>query len=161
TIATASLRELNRWTLARQLLLDRAGLDAVTAVERLAGMQAQHPASPYVGLWSRLRDFRLPELEADVLASPVVKATLLRGTLPLASARESDLSRVACRVANPYLARAERELEDLGADVDAVRAELLAVLRERPLGRTELLRAAERRLPAGLPPQRAFDALHL
>jgi len=42
----ATRRELNRWTLARQFLLERATLDVTTAVERLAGLQAQYSPSP-------------------------------------------------------------------------------------------------------------------
>ena len=42
---TVSLRQLNRWTLARQMLLEREDLDAVSALERLAEMQAQYSPS--------------------------------------------------------------------------------------------------------------------
>ena len=52
------LRALNRAALHRQLLLDRAPLTALQAVGHLAGLQAQAPLAPYVGLWTRLAGFR-------------------------------------------------------------------------------------------------------
>jgi hypothetical protein len=154
-------RELNRWTLARQLLLERVELDAVTAVERLAGMQAQYAPSPYIGLWSRLRDFRREELEAAAMESRVVKATLMRGTLHLVSGREFDRYRVACRHRNANLARALRLMAELGADAELLRGELLALVRERPYTRTELLRALAHRVPDGVPDWLAFGVVHL
>ena len=57
-----TLRELNRATLARQMLLDREPLPVSEAVERLVGLQAQVPNPPYIGLWTRLRDFRRDDL---------------------------------------------------------------------------------------------------
>ena len=52
-----TLRELNRATLARQMLLERQPLPVVTAIERLAALQAQWAPSPYLALWSRLKKF--------------------------------------------------------------------------------------------------------
>ena len=48
-------RALNRATLARQFLLERADLPVETAVEHLVGLQAQTPHTWYTGLWTRLR----------------------------------------------------------------------------------------------------------
>ena len=81
-------RELNRALLARQLLLKRATLTPVAAIEKLAGLQAQWSPAPYVGLWSRLAAFAIPDLERALLARTVVKATLMRGTLHLVAAKD-------------------------------------------------------------------------
>jgi hypothetical protein len=72
---------INRATLARQMLLERASLSIVDAVEALAGLQAQEPASPYVALWTRLADFEPASLDRAFLDRRVVKATLMRSTL--------------------------------------------------------------------------------
>jgi len=85
---TLTLRELNRATLARQLLLERKRIGVLPAIERLAGLQAQWPPSPYVGLWSRLTGFRRESLERAVLRGQVVKPTVMRGTLHLVTARD-------------------------------------------------------------------------
>ena len=55
-------RALNRATLARQLLLERADLPVVDVVDHLVGMQAQVPLNPYLALWSRLTAFDPAEL---------------------------------------------------------------------------------------------------
>jgi len=157
--ATVTSRQLNRWTLARQLLLERVDLDAVTAIERVACMQAQYSPSPYIGLWSRLRDFRREELEAAVLDSRVIKATLMRGTLHLVSGREFDRYRVACRDENNPLARRLSGLGDVGCDLDAVRDEILAALRERPLNRVEVQRMFRHLVPDHLPDWVAFSTI--
>jgi winged helix DNA-binding protein len=81
-------RELNRATLARQLLLGRAKLTVPRAVERLCAMQAQSAKAPYVGLWSRLEGFRREQLTRAYEQRKVVRATLFRVTIQLVSARD-------------------------------------------------------------------------
>jgi hypothetical protein len=83
-----SLRELNRATLARQLLLERKRVGTLQAIERLAGMQAQWPPAPYVGLWSRVAGFERESLERAILKGDVVKPTVMRGTLHLVTRRD-------------------------------------------------------------------------
>jgi hypothetical protein len=80
--------ELNRATLARQMLLQRHSMSAMDAIDRLAGMQAQWPPSPYIGLWSRLEGFHKSRLERAVLTGAVLKATLMRSTLHLITATD-------------------------------------------------------------------------
>jgi len=76
-----SIAQLNRATLARQLLLERSRLDPVAAAEQIGGLQAQEPASPYLGLWTRLRSFDAADLDAAFRARRMVKASLMRATL--------------------------------------------------------------------------------
>ncbi|MDX6466226.1 MAG: hypothetical protein QOI27_1266, partial [Gaiellaceae bacterium] len=81
-------RELNRATLARQLLLRRKRLTPVAVIEQLAGMQAQWPPAPYVGIWSRTTTFERAKLERALLAGDVVKASTMRNTLHLVTRRD-------------------------------------------------------------------------
>ena len=81
-------RQLNRATLARQLLLERARLDPVAAIEALGGLQAQEPASPYLALWTRLVAFEPDDLSRALHRRELVKATLGRSTLHIVSAAD-------------------------------------------------------------------------
>ncbi len=83
-----TLREINRATLSRQMLLERASLDAIAAIGQLAGMQAQLPVAPYVGLWARLHGFNRASLAQPIEERSVVKATLMRATLHLCTATD-------------------------------------------------------------------------
>jgi hypothetical protein len=81
-----TLRQLNRATLARQHLLERAAMPAYDLIEHLVGLQAQEPKDPYVGLWSRLVDFDAAELESLLLDRRVVRLTVQRGTVHVVTA---------------------------------------------------------------------------
>jgi Winged helix DNA-binding domain len=88
TTRVLTLRELNRATLARQLLLKHKALSTERAIERLAGLQAQMALPPYVGLWTRLPNFRRSDLARLIENRTVVKATLMRATLHLMTAAD-------------------------------------------------------------------------
>lgn len=82
------LRELNRATLARQMLLVRETIPVPAAIERLAGMQAQHASAPFVGLWTRLKDFKREDLATLIESRKIVKSTFIRATLHLVTAED-------------------------------------------------------------------------
>lgn len=81
-------RGLNRATLDRQLLLRRSDLSTVDAVERLVGLQAQNVNAPYLGLWSRLSQFRLDDLADRQHDRQIVRGSTLRGTQHLVRAAD-------------------------------------------------------------------------
>ena len=146
---TLGPRALGRATLARQLLLERAELAPLEAVEHLVGLQAQVPRDPYVALWSRLDRFR-PESLSELLSDrAVVRTTVMRATIHLVSAGDCltlrplmqpvlDAELVRHREFAPPLAGV-----DLGPVLDHAR-ELFA---ERPLSGRELRAALAQRFP--------------
>ncbi|MBP6823123.1 MAG: AlkZ family DNA glycosylase [Acidobacteria bacterium] len=121
-----NLRELNRATLARQMLLERESLPVPAAIERLAGMQAQLASAPFVGLWTRLKNFTREDLAAAIEARTVVKATMMRATLHLSSAEDYLRFRTTLQ---PVLSGAgEAIAKQRGSDFD--RDKLLAQARK-------------------------------
>jgi hypothetical protein len=129
-----TLRQLNRTTLMRQLLLGRRRLSPGGAIERIAGVQAQSSPSPYLALWSRLEGFRRDQLESALRRDAVLKGTLMRATLHLVSA--SDYSLFASAVRDAQTVARTRGVEPPPAAAVERAAELAA---ERPLTRRELL----------------------
>jgi hypothetical protein len=127
-------RALNRALLARQMLLRRRKLGALEAIERLAGMQAQAPNAPYVGLWSRLEGFRHEELAALITGRQAVRIAVMRGTVHLVSAADCLTMRP---LTQPVFDRELRANANWGAglkgmDLDALAAAGRALVEERP-----------------------------
>src|SRR5712692_6943616 len=118
-----TLRELNRATLARQLLLRRTKLGIVAAIERLAALQAQWSPSPYIALWSRLAGFEREALWSPIEKHTVIRARLMRGTLHLVSARDF----YAYAVATQDLQRGAWNRLQVGQGVDPKAVAKLAV----------------------------------
>jgi winged helix DNA-binding protein len=129
---TLTTKELNRATLARQMLLAREKTTALKAIERLAGLQAQLARPPFIGLWSRLAKFRPEDLTRLVHDRKVVRATMMRGTLHIVSARDYLALRPTLQ---PMLSAAmQAVLRDRaqGLDLDALAKAARACLDERP-----------------------------
>jgi hypothetical protein len=83
-----TLRQINRATLARQMLLARERITPLKAIERLVAMQAQWPRPPFLGLFCRVQGFERADLAGLLERRLVVRATSLRGTLHLVTAKD-------------------------------------------------------------------------
>lgn len=79
-------RRLNRATLARQLLLERAPLPAAEGTRRVLALQSQEPVGPYVALAARLEGFAPEDLDAAYADGAVARSTLMRMTIHTVSA---------------------------------------------------------------------------
>jgi len=142
-----SLRELNRAMLARQLLLGRANIGVVPAIERLAALQAQWSPSPYIALWSRLVDFRREKLWSAIERHDVIRARLMRGTLHLVSARDF----YAYAVATQDLQRGAWNRLQIGNGVDPKKVAALAIaFARKPRPKEEVLEHVQARIGGAL-----------
>ena len=111
-----SPRALNRALLARQMLLARATVPVVGAIERLVGLQAQVPRPPFIGLWTRLDRFRRGDLADALRSRAAVRATTMRATIHIMSAADYVALRPALQ---PALSRGmESALRDRTAGLD-------------------------------------------
>lgn len=119
-------RQLNRATLARQMLLGRERTGLLPAIERLGGLQAQLARPPFIGLWSRLEGFRREDLTELLQRREAVRATMMRCTLHLVSARDYLALRPALQ---PVLTRSMTSiLRTRKADIDV--AQVISAARD-------------------------------
>lgn len=155
-----SRRGLNRATLARQYLLERAPVRALDAIEHLGGMQSQAPLAPHVGLWTRLRDFAPDELSELTEQRQVVRLHLMRNTVHLVSARDClDWRALFYPLhAAEYSAHFRGGTEDV--DRDALLAQARRLLEQRPRTRAELGRLLAEGWPDADPSALAYAATH-
>jgi hypothetical protein len=155
-------RAVGRATLARQLLLERAGLPVVVATKRLFGLNAQDPNLPYLALWSRLSPFEIGDLTAAIEDGSLVRSALMRATQHVVSAADFRLVRPLIA---PLLRRAQRNAfgrRTAGVDLDALVAEAGALLADgRVLTRPELGRRLAVRWPGTEPAALGWSVQYL
>ena len=156
-----SLRALNRAALHRQLLLDRAPVTALQAVGHLAGLQAQAPLAPYVGLWTRLAGFRHEELRELMTERAVLRAHLMRNTVHLVDAADYRRFRPLYQ---PVLARhlaGNFGKNLIGVDLAELAGVAADLLGQIALTRVELAARLAPRWPDHDPASLAYAASHL
>jgi hypothetical protein len=146
---TLTLRALNRATLSRQLLLERSSLDAVEAVRRLVGLQAQVPHDPYTALWSRIDRFRPEALADELVARRLARIVVMRATIHLVTAGDALVLRPLVQpVLDAELARHRDFAPALrGVDLEPVLAHARLILGARPLSGPQLRAALAERFP--------------
>ena len=155
-----SQRGLNRATLARQHLLERAPARAIDAIEHLGGMQAQAPLAPYVGLWARLQDFAPDELSALTDQRQVVRLHLMRNTVHLVSARDCLDWRTLFHPLHAAEFSAHFRHGTEGVNRDALLRQAKRLLEEQPRTRGELGKLLAERWPDADPTALAYAATH-
>jgi hypothetical protein len=141
-----TLRQLNRATLARQLLLARERVAPVDAIERLGGLQAQEPKPAFAALWTRLEGFRREQLHDALTERQVVRGTMMRATLHMASAGDYAELRATLQ---PMLTGAMNGILRQRGDVDVDRVLPVArtLLEERPRTFNDLRAELSERFP--------------
>ncbi|MBO3086727.1 winged helix DNA-binding domain-containing protein [Cellulomonas dongxiuzhuiae] len=146
-------RDLNRALLARQHLLEHTSLDVPAVVERLVGLQAQNPWSPFLGLWSRVAGFTTGDLDTALTDRTVLRTAVMRSTVHLVSARDAP---VLSALARPVMAGELRANPRRRAALDVVDLDRLvevaaAYVREEPRVTTALGAHLAREWPAAHP----------
>ena len=146
---TLTLRQINRATLARQMLLGRERVAPLRAIERLVAMQAQWPRPPYLGLWSRVEGFARADLTTLLERRKVVRATFLRGTLHLASTKDFLALRPALQPVLDAGVQAILQARQTRLDLADVIARARAILAKGPRHFEELRALLARNDPKG------------
>jgi Winged helix DNA-binding domain len=122
-------------------------VEAVEAIERLAGMQAQEPRPPFVGLWSRVEGFAREDLVVALGDGSAVRGMLMRATLHTVSAPDFRAFRPAVQpvLSAAYAGVDKRRRE--GVDVDAVLPVARELLEDEPRTFNELRVLLSERFP--------------
>ena len=140
---TLTERDLNRALLARQLLLERSDLSLNKALERIGGLQTQYAPSAYIGLWSRLNDFRKETLTQALEKRRIVQATMMRITIHMATSPDYKLFSAGTRMSRrkAWLAYHRRHAGEL--DMPAVARSVRKHLADGPRRQAELVTLLE------------------
>jgi hypothetical protein len=147
TPSTLSRRALNRATLSRQLLLERGSIRPYDAIHALAGMQAQAPLAPHVGLWTRLDRYSPTTLDELYDARRVLRSNLMRATVHLVT---TDDALIWQALTGPISARSVQSAFGkrlIGIDLDALTSTALDLLSDSELSTADLGRLLTEHFP--------------
>ncbi|GCE08231.1 winged helix DNA-binding domain-containing protein [Dictyobacter aurantiacus] len=149
-------RQLNRALLARQLLLVRSSLSASAAVEQLVGLQAQTSNAPYIGLWTRLQEFQRQDLSDLLQQRQAVRATLMRSTLHIFTAKDyldlrTTLQPALTRALGAFFGQRAK-----GLDIEQLVAAARNYVEEQPRTFTEIRALLTGLVPNGDPEAMAY-----
>ncbi len=140
-------RALNRALLARQGLLDREPVSPTEIVERLAGVQAEQPQYPYLGLWSRIAGFDPAELGEALSDRRVVRVWVMRGTIHLLTAADALAMYPLTRRLHGQSFASNFGKAMAGADPQEVSAAAVALMAAEPRTKRELAELLAERWP--------------
>jgi winged helix DNA-binding protein len=139
--------QLNRATLARQMLLQRVRMTPVDAVRHLVGLQAQSPQSWYLSLWSRLADFD-PIATGQLLEGRrLVRLPLMRSTIHLVTDDDALVLRAFTQSTIDRSLRGVWAQRLEGIDLAQLVTEVRRYVDEAPRTPTELIRHLDTRWP--------------
>jgi Winged helix DNA-binding domain len=142
---TLSTRQINRAVLSRQLLLARVDLDIPTTMHRVGGLQTQYAPSGYIGLWSRLADFKRDALTHALEDRSVVQATLMRMTIHMVAADDFWPICAAIRASRrEFWLRIAKSRHLPEISYEALTDMLREALADGPLPRIDVVAAMER-----------------
>lgn len=144
-----SQRQLNRALVERQLLARRSPLSVEAALEHLVGMQSQVPRDPFIGLWSRLEAFHPDALSTLMLERRAVRASLMRATIHLVTARDALRIRPLMQAVSGqvYATSPPRQPNVAEHELDEILAVGRTLLDEEPRTAKALKALLEDRLP--------------
>ncbi|MET7767642.1 winged helix DNA-binding domain-containing protein [Nocardia sp. NPDC005366] len=147
-----SLRELNRTLLVRQMLAERVDISPFELVRHVVAVQGQEPNWPYVGLWSRLAGFTHEDLASLLRDRKLVRSTMIRRTVHLATAEDFRWLRPTVRPIVDAALRSPYFRDEIdGIDLDELAAAGRALLTGKILSRAEFGKLLGEKFPNRLP----------
>jgi hypothetical protein len=111
------------------------------------GLQAQVPNSPYLGLWTRLEGFRAEDLVRLVVSRRAVRATLMRGTLHLVTARDYKALRPLFQPMLFRMMRGGYRRDLAGANLTRIAEAGRALLESEPRSQAQVAALLKKRWP--------------
>jgi hypothetical protein len=135
---TLTSAHLNRALLARQRFLDRDSLAIPASLEAIGGIQDQYAPAGYIGLWTRLREFRRAALTEALEAREVVQATLMRSTIHLVSRADYPLLAAGTRRLRREWFERTQARQLAAVDIDAAAALGRKLLAAGPMRQKDL-----------------------